>query len=252
MTTTPFRPGSRSTASPAVERTGDRGDGAIGRRRLKPRLFSQSRPSLCLGMQTSSEIGCDAGRSGIPPRQEWDVRHGPFVLAARFQRTPVSASPMPAPAVVGGIRARAIAAGAAHTCAVQADSGAVWCWGWTSDGQLGEGTIGPGGRAMPTQSTSPAGATTVVAGYSFTCALESDQTVWCWGANEYGQLGRTTFTPREAAPAPVSQLSNVRFLSARFDHVCALLKDRTLRCWGHGRNGELANRSDKNSAVPVP
>ena len=32
-----------------------------------------------------------------------------------------------------------VATGASHSCALD-DTGQVWCWGWNSNGQLGDGT----------------------------------------------------------------------------------------------------------------
>src|SRR3972149_3710481 len=48
----------------------------------------------------------------------------------------------------------------------------------------------------------------VAGGADHTIALKSDGTVWAWGYNYYGQLGRRT-TPRRTTPVQVSQLSGV-------------------------------------------
>ena len=50
-------------------------------------------------------------------------------------------APVTAPVAVPVPNARALAVGALHTCAVQAPSGAVLCWGEASGGQLGTGPI---------------------------------------------------------------------------------------------------------------
>jgi hypothetical protein len=43
----------------------------------------------------------------------------------------------------------------------------------------------------------------VVAGDDHACAVRLDGSVWCWGSNARGELGRETATGRDAEPAPV-------------------------------------------------
>jgi alpha-tubulin suppressor-like RCC1 family protein len=78
-----------------------------------------------------------------------------------------------------------------------------------------------------------------------TCAVERGGTVWCWGANDRGQLGDGTSS---ASATPVRALGIDSALSvttggtSNFDGLhyrvafpafaCARLRDRTLRCWG--------------------
>jgi alpha-tubulin suppressor-like RCC1 family protein len=45
------------------------------------------------------------------------------------------------------------------------------------------------------------GFTTVAAGYLHSSAIKTDGTLWAWGANDYGQLGRGT-TPFLPLPVP--------------------------------------------------
>ncbi len=83
-----------------------------------------------------------------------------------------------------------VSAGGAHTCAVLKDN-TVWCWGSNASGQLGIGLL-PNAPpvAAPLQAvTGITTATNVSAGEAHTCAVKTDNTVWCWGNNEFGQLG---------------------------------------------------------------
>ena len=95
-----------------------------------------------------------------------------------------------------------VTAGEDATCAVRSDS-TLWCWGYNGDGELGIGsTIS---HSRPQQVTSPAAAGWARAapglGSSHTCALRTDSTLWCWGGNDYGQLGiggtTSQFLPRQ-------------------------------------------------------
>src|SRR5581483_3834219 len=82
----------------------------------------------------------------------------------------------------------AVAAGAAHTCAVDS-VGNAFCWGRGDDGQLGDG--GTADSAAPVAVIVPAGAplTAIAAGAAHTCAVDSAGGVWCWGRGSDGQLG---------------------------------------------------------------
>ena len=62
------------------------------------------------------------------------------------------------------------------------------------------------------------------------CALLSDNTVKCWGENRYGQLGDGTKTDR-TTPVLVTDLSDVKQVSAGRSHTCALLNAGTVKCW---------------------
>lgn len=97
--------------------------------------------------------------------------------------------------------------------------------------------------------------TQVALGANFACALLSDKTVRCWGANNKGQLGQggTDTTPR-TKPTPVPGLSNVVFIAAGDTHVCAIIKDptsgnTTVDCWGNNADGELGLGGAVDSAV---
>jgi alpha-tubulin suppressor-like RCC1 family protein len=115
-----------------------------------------------------------------------------------------STQPSGVPVEVSGLgNAMATAAGGAHACAVL-DGGTLQCWGLNGVGQLGTGAAG-GSRSSPVEVSTLTGVELVAAGSGHTCAVLSDGTVRCWGANESGQLGNGSFEG-SATPVQVSGL----------------------------------------------
>ncbi|MBN9167910.1 MAG: hypothetical protein J0I07_43670 [Myxococcales bacterium] len=92
----------------------------------------------------------------------------------------------------------------------------------------------------------------LVAGAHHTCALLFDATVRCWGENSSGQLGDGT-TARKSTPTVVLNLPRVTKLasSTGANHTCALLEDRSVRCWGANFSGQLGDGTDEQKLTPV-
>jgi alpha-tubulin suppressor-like RCC1 family protein len=151
--------------------------------------------------------------------------------------------------VTGLSGATAITAGITHSCALLGD-GTARCWGDNGSGQLGDGTTGQ--RTTPTPVTGLSGVTAITASAGFTCALVGDGTARCWGANYAGQLGLAdTSILQTPHAAPVAGISGATAITVGGGHTCALLQDRTARCWGYNFAGQLGNDTTTDSYVPV-
>jgi len=102
-------------------------------------------------------------------------------------------------------------------------------------------------------------AAAVSASYDHTCALLSNHSVECWGANWAGQLGNGR-TKKSSIPVRVSAVTNASQVSAGTDHTCALLSSHKVECWGanavgqlgDGKSGVDENGNDIYSPTPVP
>jgi alpha-tubulin suppressor-like RCC1 family protein len=158
-----------------------------------------------------------------------------------------------------GKKAKAIAAGSVHTCALL-DDDSVKCWGYGYFGQLGLGDQnsrgdGPGemGDLLPTVDLGMGRtAIAITAGQYHTCALLDDKSVKCWGYNELGQLGQDDMMSRGDQPNEVSVMLSIQLsgealsIDAGAGHVCARLDDESLRCWGYGSSGQLGQGTKDN------
>ncbi|MBK8480087.1 MAG: PQQ-binding-like beta-propeller repeat protein [Proteobacteria bacterium] len=136
-----------------------------------------------------------------------------------------------------------------HTCARRTD-GSLYCWGYNATGQLGDGTTVR--RTLPVLVTA-LGTTVadVAANYAHTCARRQDGSLWCWGANTYGQLGDGTTLDRWS-PVPVTALgSAVSEVRAGSYHTCARKIDGSVACWGRNNYGQLGDGTTTDSLGPI-
>jgi alpha-tubulin suppressor-like RCC1 family protein len=111
-------------------------------------------------------------------------------------------------AVAGGLQFRQLSAGiGGGTCGLTV-SGAAYCWGPNTHGQVGDGTISLSRVLLPRA---------VVGGLTFrqlsadgsnhTCALTQPGVAYCWGSNVGGQLGDGTTIDRGMPTAVLGGLT---------------------------------------------
>lgn len=155
------------------------------------------------------------------------------------------------PELVGPAPWVQVAAGGAHTCAVD-EKGRMACWGSNARGQLG--FEGAGAFTLPRYLRPQDGWSAVAAGQRHTCALTVDGEVWCWGANDAGQLGDGGVAwggPAErAAPAPVPLDWRYVAVTAGEAHTCALSEQGAVVCWGASEQGQAGGGGESVPALP--
>jgi alpha-tubulin suppressor-like RCC1 family protein len=150
----------------------------------------------------------------------------------------------------------AISAGWNFTLALTAD-GHVLSWGDDSNsGVLGAGSAFNGVEIVPgyvlrSDGTALTGIVQVSAGYDFSLALASDGTVWAWGNNQWGQLGRTAIGGASGAAVQVQglagslTLSRIAMVAAGGNHALALDLDGRVLAWGYAPDGSLGDGAAK-------
>jgi len=133
----------------------------------------------------------------------------------------------------------AIAGSAYHNCAIKTDK-TLWCWGENSSGELGDPTFAGFERVTPTQVADMGNEVEdVSAGSSFTCAVKSDGTVWCWGNNQEGQLGLGSWDQsNHPTPTQVTLPALAQNVELGYRSTCAHLVDGRVFCWGRNLFGQ--------------
>jgi alpha-tubulin suppressor-like RCC1 family protein len=212
-------------------------------------------PSVAIGSISAGYVrGCYVEVSGAAycwPANNNDERPGPLPFPHNF--VPESLTGVANGYPIGG-----------HSCARDTTRGWL-CWGSNNQGQLGAidglqcaySTTFCSGffrNALTTEFT------TVKAGDGFTCGLRPDGQIWCWGLNNFGQLGRGTSTSNptaeqlrlNATPTPINSALRFGSVAVGSSHACGITRDtRSVWCWGDNTYGQLGNRSRTNSPTPV-
>lgn len=143
---------------------------------------------------------------------------------------------------------------AATTCGVRADR-AVLCWGANDSGQVGKGTVSPAELVPMPVLISPGepllDGREVSIGVAHACAITATGEVYCWGANDRGQLGRDTAGASAPFAARVEGLPPlVHMASAAFSN-CGVDEEGDVWCWGKGGQGQMADGQSLDRIVPV-
>jgi alpha-tubulin suppressor-like RCC1 family protein len=151
------------------------------------------------------------------------------------------------PVAVSGLASGvvAIAAGASHSCAVNA-SGVAKCWGDNMSGQLGDGTATD--RRVPTiVSGLSSGVVTISTGAYHSCALTIAGAVKCWGNSTNGQLGDGA-TMNRLTPTPVAGLTTLVRARARLATRSLTVGTHNLRA---GFGGDASHSGSIGAVVQI-
>lgn len=128
------------------------------------------------------------------------------------------------------------------TCAL-GQNGNVYCWGYGSAGQLGNGQAAD--SKVPVQVGLSGPARAVVSGAYHACALLDAGSVQCWGDNNFGELGDGGSETTSSTPVNVTGLGAPAIAISANDSesTCALLATapQSVWCWGVNGQDELGD-----------
>jgi alpha-tubulin suppressor-like RCC1 family protein len=191
---------------------------------------------LCMGNNQAAGLGLNSMMGAVD--------NNPHQTAAQVQGLPMSAN---------------VALGRYMGCAAT-NNNEYWCWGSndgngnTTSGVLGRGANPMGYGAAGKASLLDASAASGAPGSWFNLALTPGGTIYSWGDNSAGQLGRGNINTNDINPAPVTGLSNVTQMTAGANHACAISGGK-ISCWGDNTDGQLGRGivggSSNNATVTV-
>ena len=146
-------------------------------------------------------------------------------------------------------------AGGGFSCGLTT-RGAAYCWGESGFGQLGTGAPFQSRTNVPVPVLGERTYAEIAAGARHACAVAADGQAWCWGANEYGQLGDGTTRPAAGVgsqPRPPSAVTGIslRSIAAAVNHTCGVGTDGAVYCWGRNEAGQLGVGGVAQSSTPV-
>jgi len=143
-----------------------------------------------------------------------------------------------------------IAGGAQHFMFIQTP-GTLWGTGSQSYGQIGNNTTtGNSLNVNPLQVGALSIWTQVACGYYHTAAIQSNGTLWAWGANSFGQLG-TSNTTNYSSPVQVGALTYWTKVSCGQNHTVAVQSNGTLWAWGLNSYSQLGQSNQTLRSSPV-
>lgn len=158
---------------------GQLGDGSMMNR---SRPIGVTLPAAAVGLYAGQDHACallaDGSAQCWGPNRDGSLGDGTFTARAR----PVALQ-MPS-----GVRIRSMTLGQSHACAVT-DTSELYCWGSNFRGELGIDREALYSSNTPQRVAGITDVAEAALGWTHTCARRNDGTVWCWGANDLGQLG---------------------------------------------------------------
>lgn len=164
------------------------------------------------------------GQLGIGGMRDTDVHSTPVQIGTAYKWVSVS---------VGGF----------HTLAIR-DDNTLWSWGDNKYGQLGNVTTLSErlpNDYWPIQVGTESDWKSVNAGGFHTLATRSNNTLWVWGDNEYGQLGNGMITENKYVPIQESDDQNWSSVSGGGNHTVAIKNNNELWTWGYNYWGQHAS-----------
>ena len=124
-----------------------------------------------------------------------------------------------------------------HTCGVTL-AGKAYCWGYNGWGGLGSGS-NASQSATPMEVAGNLTFRSVSAGADHTCGVTTDNRAYCWGNNDWRQLG--TGTVFSGTPVLVSNTLSFAKVTAGTGFSCGITTGGATYCWGANSIGQIGD-----------
>ena len=134
-----------------------------------------------------------------------------------------------------------LSVGSGFACGLIA-SGTAYCWGRSPGGDANDFNQSSIIVGVPTRVDSTIAFSAISAGGTLVCGLGLDRRAYCWGENDYGQLGDSS-TVRRAYPKPVWGDQTFVSLAAGYAHACGVTTTGETYCWGRDDALQLGDPS---------
>ena len=151
--------------------------------------------------------------------------------------------------------AQRVKTGGSHTCVLLGNE-RLRCWGQNGQSQLGRGEPSIGAQhdksdVLRLLNTPLDSVFEFALGAAFSCALRKNNSVWCWGFNNAGQLGLGDNSTGRNFATELTNLPPATQLEAGNNHACALTVGGDVYCWGRGAEGQVGHGLFSNSLSPT-
>jgi len=144
-----------------------------------------------------------------------------------------------------------LSVGSDRTCIISSRD-EVFCWGNGAHGVLGsEKVLSP----YPVRVLDPNGdmltsAVSIAVGYDHACIIDTSQKMYCFGINEYGQLG-SKFVAGPVILNNLQPVSKVTAIDTYGLRTCMVYgKDQSVACFGDKEIDNINQKTEFNSFVP--
>ncbi|MCI9389386.1 MAG: hypothetical protein HFH54_06895 [Lachnospiraceae bacterium] len=138
-----------------------------------------------------------------------------------------------------------------RSVAALTDNRDLYCWGYNESGQAGNGNTE--NQLIPEKVLSDVTSVSISehnSGMSV-AALTDNGDLYCWGDNEWGQIGNGN---TENCSTPIKVLENVVSVSCydtAFISTAAITDNGDLYCWGSNSYGQVGNGSMEDQTTPI-
>lgn len=181
----------------------------------------------CWGYNDAGQLG-DNGAIGDDPTGQ--ISPAQVGTATDWSTVSVGGNPLP---------------GEAHACGLRGST--AYCWGAVGSG-VGS-TNGTGFATTPVAVPGNLAFSGISAGFTNSCGVTATGSLYCWGDNQFGQLG--TGGGDLVAPTRVGSSTSWTSVSSGYTNSCGIQAPGTLYCWGMNARGQLGLGDNTDRTTPT-